>query len=108
MAIVTLSEAKAHLGVTDDVDDDLITGKIEAAQAHLESWLGYLIEARFGGESPPSIPADLKEAVLSLAAHLYENREASLVGLSISTVPLSVRDIIAARRDYFGVSRDAA
>lgn len=108
MAIVTLSEAKSHLGVTGDADDDLITAKIEAAQAHLESWLGYMVEARFGQDSPPSIPADLKEAVLSLTAHLYENREASLVGLSISTVPLSVRDIIAARRDYFGVSPDVA
>lgn len=103
MAIATLADAKAHLGVTLSADDVLITAKIDAAQAHLETWLGYSIEERFGGDSPPNIPSDLREAVLSLTAHLYENREASLVGLSVTSVPFSVRDIIAARRDYYGV-----
>lgn len=106
MAVVDLADAKAHLAVTGTADDALITSKIDAAQAHLESWLGYSIEDRFGGDSPPNIPSDLKEAVLSLTAHLYENREASLVGLSIASVPFSMRDVIAARRDYFGVSPD--
>lgn len=95
MAIVDLSLAKKHLGVTEDDDDDLISAKIDSAQALLEGWLGYAIEDRF-----ETAPADLIEAVLQLMAHAYENREASIVGLTIASVPLGVRDVIAARRDY--------
>eukprot|EP00913_Durusdinium_trenchii_P021274 g19987.t1 len=64
---------KSHLGVTDDADDDLITAKIDAAQAWIESFLGYEIEDEF--ETPP---ADLVEAVKQQAAHFFENREAVL------------------------------
>ena len=95
MAIVSLDLAKKHLGITEDWDDILISAKLDSAQRHLETWLGYAIEDRF-----TVVPADLEEAVLSLAAHFYENREASVVGVSITSTPLSVRDIIAARRDY--------
>jgi len=37
---VTLQEAKAHLNVTDDIDDPLITALIGTATEHLESLLG--------------------------------------------------------------------
>lgn len=95
MAIVELEDAKRHLRVDFYDDDMLIDRKIQSAQAHIESWLGYAIEDRF--EEPP---ADLHEAVLSLMAHLFENREASVVGVTITSAPLSVRDVISARRDY--------
>lgn len=95
MPIVTLAEAKAHLAINDDADDLLIDGKIAAAQAHLERWLGYEIADEH--ETPP---ADLKEAVLALTAHFYENREASVVGVSAALMPFSVREIIAGRRKW--------
>lgn len=101
MAIVDLSLAKLHLGVTEDTDDILISAKIDGAQALLEGWLGYAIEDRF--EEPP---ADLVEAVLQLMAHAYENREATVVGLTIQSIPLGVRDVIAARRDYLTGAAD--
>ena len=96
MAIATLQIAKLHLGITDNVDDALISQKMESAQSLLEGWLGYGITTRF----PDTVPADLVEAVLQLTAHAYENREATVVGLTIMSVPLAVRDVIAARRDY--------
>lgn len=101
MAIATLELAKMHLGVTENDDDMLIGAKLDSAQALLEGWLGYAIEDRF--EEPP---ADLVEAVLQLMAHSFENREASIVGLTIQSIPLGVRDVIAARRDYLTGAAD--
>lgn len=95
MPIVTLADAKAHLAVTLDDDDTLISAKIEAAQTFVESWLGYAIADEF-----PEPPADLKEAVLQLTAHYYENREASVVGVSAAIVPFGVREILTSRRRW--------
>lgn len=95
MAIVELAEAKAHLAITDDTDDLLISSKIDAAQAHLERWLGYEIATEY-----PVPPADLKEAVLQLTAHWYENREATVVGVSAALMPFSLREIISGRRKW--------
>lgn len=105
--IVTLDDCKLHLGFTadDNVDDLLITEKAEAAQSHLERRLGYRLDERYPptDDSPASstVPEDLKEAVLSLMAHYYENREGSLVGVSGQTTPLSVVEIIRAYRDWW-------
>lgn len=95
MAIVTLADVKAHLNITDSTDDTLISDKIDAAQAMLEQQLGYAIEVEF-----PTVPADLKEAVRMLVGHWYENREASVIGISASLLPLGVKDIIRDRRNW--------
>ena len=95
MAIVTLSDMKAHLGVTLEADDALITDKIDAAQAHLETLLGYEIDEEF-----QTVPADLKEAVRQLAAHMFENREAVVVGVSAMELPIGLWDVVRNRRRY--------
>lgn len=94
--IVSLEEMKAHLNIIDTVDDDLIASKIAAAEAHLARQLGFDMEEEY----PAGVPADLKEAIRQLAAHWYENREATAAGISISTVPLSVEEIVRERRRY--------
>ena len=96
MAIVSVEEMKAELGITDAVDDSLISAKIESAQAVLESALGYEIETEY----PDTIPADLTAAVKMLAAHMYENREATLVGVSGMALPFGVDDVVRNRRHY--------
>ncbi|TAW88379.1 phage gp6-like head-tail connector protein [Rhizobium ruizarguesonis] len=93
MAIIDLVAAKAHLNITFNDDDNLIEGKIEAAQAHLESLLGYEIETEF-----PTVPDDLKQAVLGLVGHWYENREAT--GENLFEAPFSVWDVVRERRSY--------
>ncbi|QIA23098.1 head-tail connector protein [Mesorhizobium sp. AA22] len=98
MAIVTLAEQKAHLGVTLDSDDDLISAQIDAAQAHIEQLLGFVIAEEFA--SPLVVPADLIGAVMTLAAHLFENREATVVGISAMELPLGVWDVVRERRNY--------
>lgn len=98
MAIVTVEDMKAELGITEDTDDAMIAAKIDAAQAHLEALLGYEIATEFA--SPLVVPADLVGAVKMLAANAYENREASLVGLAAIETPFGVWDIVANRRNY--------
>lgn len=100
MAIVTLDQMKAHLNVIGDHDDALITSKIAAAQNHVERQLGFKIEETYGGEEQEDIPASLAEAVMQLAAHWYENREAVIVGVTAIPMPLGVREIIREYRDW--------
>lgn len=90
---ITVAEAKEHLRVLDDADDAFIIAKIEAAIAHLERLLGFTIEEEY--EVPP---ADIKQAVLALMAHWYENREAT--GENVFEVPMGVWDVVRERRTY--------
>lgn len=99
--IVTLEDFKLHLGIIDDADDDMLTDKLASAQSHLERRMGFKIEARYGGTDQEPIPDDLREAVLSLGAHFYENREGTVVGISAQDTPLSVIEIIRAYRDWW-------
>ena len=99
MSIVTLADFKARLGVTEDTDDAMLDDILEEAQAFVEGALGYPI-------APDSYPKDLHFAVIATAAHFFENREATIVGVSVTEAPLSVQDIIANRRNYWGVSNE--
>ena len=94
MSVVTLADIKAHLNVTSSADDALITDKIAAA----ESW----IAAFTGADWPPAdpVPDALKEAVRQLAGHLYANREASLVGITVSQLPFGLLDLLAPYRAW--------
>lgn len=98
--IVTVEEMKRQLGITEDLgtlDDELIEGKIEAAQDHLERLLGYKLADEFPSGT---VPASLKEGIRLLAAHWYENREASIVGVSAQEIPYGVREIIREYRHW--------
>jgi uncharacterized phage protein (predicted DNA packaging) len=107
MAVTDLSAAKAHLNVTEATDDALITRLIGAAQAHLEGMLGYAVEDRYA-DDPDGVPTPLVQAVLMLVAHWYENREASVVGVTAQPVPLGVCEIVADYRDWSWGEPDAA
>ena len=94
MSIITVEDAKAHLNVTADTDDALIAAKIDAAEA----WVGRWLATPFADMA--EVPADLKEAVRLLVGHLYENREATVVGITAEAVPFGVWDLIAPHRAY--------
>lgn len=98
--IVNTAELKEQVGWTDLIGDveALMTRKIAAAQGHIESLLGFKIETTYPG--PELVPADLKEAVILLAAHWYENREASVVGVSAQQIPFGVEQIVNEHREY--------
>lgn len=100
--IVTVPQIKEQLNIDaeDNSDDALLSRKIEAAQNHVERLLGFKVAERYGGAEQEAVPPALMEAVSQLAAHWYENREASVIGMSAGALPFGVQDIIREYRDY--------
>lgn len=101
--IVNVEQIKQQLnltGVPGTDDDALIERKIEAAQNHIERLLGFKIEETYGNADQDEIPPALVEAVSQLAAHWYENREATLVGVSAQELPFGIWPIINEYREY--------
>lgn len=86
-----LDEIKAQLSFTADlgaVDDALLTRILGAAEGFVQSRLGKSLDE--------NTPEAVRHAVLMLAAHWYENREASAEVL-MRDIPFGVNDII---REY--------
>lgn len=101
MAIATLADLKDQLAFTSDIgseDDTLLQQKLDAAHNHVERLLGFCIEAEFGGVDQDPIPPVLVEAILQLAAHWYDNREAG--SEAIRELPFGVREIITEYREF--------
>lgn len=92
MAVVPLTLAKAHMNIVGSDDDELITHYLGAAEDFITDFTGKPIQT--------PAPASLKQAILMIASHWYENREASLVGISAATLPLGVMNILRNHRDY--------
>lgn len=68
MTAVSLEDAKVHLRVTFDSDDDYITSLIEAAEAYV---------AEIGVPSEAPLPAPVLHAVKLLISHWYGARDAA-------------------------------
>ena len=96
MSIISVEDAKAHLNITGNADDVLLAGKIEAAEAWIDRWLPE--DGKLADMDP--VPGDLKEAIRQLVGHLYENREATLVGITAEEVPFGVWDILNQHRAW--------
>ena len=104
----SLADAKAQLNITNDDDDALVQAKINAAWAWISSYVGIdydtvltqLKNTDGTTTTLPSTPAPVYEAGLQLVAHLYQNREASLVGVTASALPFGFLDLLAPYRAY--------
>lgn len=88
---VTLEILKAHLNITHDLDDSLLTQKLAAATAWVASYIGE--------DVTDETPAPVDEAIMQLAGHLYENREASIEGAA-ELLPFSIIDLLAPYRAW--------
>jgi uncharacterized phage protein (predicted DNA packaging) len=89
---ISLEDVKAHLNITNSADDNLISDKIAVATTFVETYTGESL-----GSAPPS---PLLEAIKMLAAHLYENREATLAGATTHNLPFGVWDLITPYRAW--------
>ncbi len=66
---VNLADLKAEVRVLHDHEDSLLARKLAAAQIFVESRIGRKFD-----DFEDGVPAALDEAVLKIAAHLYEFR----------------------------------
>lgn len=66
--MLTLYEAKAHLRIDHNDEDELLQAYIDAAEQSVADYLGI--------ELPAAMPAPVRAAILLRVADLYENREA--------------------------------
>jgi hypothetical protein len=94
MTLLTVADAKAHLNITDDTDDDLIAAKIEAA----ETWVAAFTGSDFADDEafPDGAPAPVMEALRKLVADLYEHRESS----DEISAPFGIADLLAPYRKW--------
>jgi uncharacterized phage protein (predicted DNA packaging) len=101
-----LADLKAHCNVTGTADDAVLTRLLDAAAKQVERHLGFALDNEV--ELPDGAPADLEHAVYMLAAHWYENREATLVGMTAQPLPFGVNEILAEFRNYTFAAVDDA
>ena len=90
--MLTLSDAKRHLNVTTDADNDLITAKLAAASDWVAMYTGALITE--------ATSARVKEAILMLMAHLFNNRESVLIGVTAQELPFGLLDMLSDYRAW--------
>jgi hypothetical protein len=95
---LTVDVLKAHLNITGNDDNAVLTRLLAAATKHVERILGYALNDE--EKLPGGAPADLEQAVLMVAGHWYENREAVLVGVAAQEIPFGAAQIIGEYREY--------
>ena len=91
---VTLEEAKKHLRVEHDDEDDLIQGLITTAREYCEGFQNISLISGEDGGDPPLVSARVKLAMLLLLTHWYEHREAVNIGNITSEVPMGVEALL--------------
>ena len=106
MSYVTLEEAKKHLAVLHNADDDLIQINIDAAESYAASYMnrnsiqgeqvcpwrmpdGCACDDSSSSSSEPSadVPTAVKQAVLLLVGEYYENRTQGVTGTIYTKLP---------------------
>jgi hypothetical protein len=88
---ISLAEAKKHLRVEFDDDNDLIQGLIVAAREYAEGFLNRVFVAA-DAEDPPVVKQTWKQAMLLMIGHWYEHREAA--GASLQQAPLGAEALL--------------
>lgn len=126
--LLTLTEVKQHLRVVDNTDDALIQRYMASAVEQCEAYLNRKIvadhyEADEIKAAYPAFDADTDDeityaeaypepivinnsivcACLLMVGHLFENRQAVLVGATPATLPMGFESILAPYRVNMGI-----
>lgn len=96
--IVGVGDVAGHLNIENGVAYDLLEQKIAVAEAWIAQFIGTPLDDTEA--FPDGLPEPLKEAIRQLVGHLYENREATLVGLSMTDVSPGLFDLMAPYRSW--------
>lgn len=94
----TVEKLKSHLNVTIPDDDALLADKLDAAKQWVSAYTGIYIS--HDGIDDSFIPPPVSEAILKLAADLYENRESSLIGVTAQSLPFGLLDLLMPYRAW--------
>jgi|GEM_PF-3677770 len=89
-----LSDLKGELRVTHSHEDALIERKLQAAIAHVESYIGQTLASFVDG-----VPVPIEEAVLKLGAHLYEWRGVATEG-ALAVTPAGFYSLLYPYRSW--------
>jgi hypothetical protein len=105
MSIVQLADMKAHLNVTFSDDDALIQAKIDAAEDFISRFCVTVDpcdpdSTSMALWSANSVTPGIIAAIKLLAAHLYANREASVVGVTAADLPFGLFDLLGPFRTW--------
>jgi hypothetical protein len=118
--LISVQELRNHLNLELGEEEDLfLENKLAAAEQSIGKFMGVDLEVTYyvpdscvAGEeegefecpAPPAgkalLPAPLREAILQLAAHFYENREPVLVGAGAQALPYNVFDLVGPYRNW--------
>jgi uncharacterized phiE125 gp8 family phage protein len=90
-------------GASQDAADFTVAGNGPARLIPGEEWPFFTDQEKYNVEITytvgfAAVPEDLKAAIKLLAAHLYENREAVVIGESAITLPMAVETIAGLHR----------
>lgn len=88
---VTLTDAKLYLRVEDTDEDTLITNLIAAATERAENFLKRPIPWQDDDGNDVDVPASVQAAILLFLGDLYNNREASFVGVAATDNQTALR-----------------
>lgn len=87
MAVVTLDEAKAHLRVDHDAEDELIGTYLAAATQSAADFIHRPIPWTDEVGEPVEVPGPVKAAILLILGDLYAHREGRFVGTTQTDNP---------------------
>lgn len=101
-----VQQTLATTGYTVDTDGDRI-GPVDCWPGTASTINAVRVRYVAGLDAADDLPEPLREAVLMMVGHLYENREASLVGVNAQDLPFGVVDLVAGYRSFtFGLADD--
>ncbi len=83
--VIEIADAKRHLVVIHDLDDELILSYILAAQDYIEHYIGRPVPWASGGDTPEPvpIPESIKQAARLLVGDSYVQREGADVNPAV-------------------------
>ena len=101
---LTLVQVKTYLRVNDETEDALITTQITAAREFAERYENRLLVARTSTDVAGTdyfVPGEMeKAAMLMFIGHLYEHREAVIIGETAVEMPLGATRLLDLYRVY--------
>lgn len=102
--VIELADAKRHLVVIHDLDDELIVSYVMAAQDYIEQFLGRSVPWTVGDDPPTEVPVpeSIKQAARLLVGDSYSLREGSITGTIYAENP-AVRRLLNPYRVSWGV-----